>query len=377
MEKLNFELPAGPKSPGHRPSKLMTGLLVLIFLAVSANIIISLNPDGIISSERHGATLSADQQKKIALKLEQQGLYNASAHAWKKYIAKAGPDDKETALIWYRIGKLYQDNHAYEQALASYYRSENFFAVDSIASEISMRIQECLESMGKFSAMHHELADRVTIKQPDETSKAKDPVVAEIGTMKITASELDRRMETNIEQQMKMIAPYLPEEERNKQKESLLKQFSTPANRMMFLNQWVGEEILYRKAREGKLTQDPQIRDLLTDQERRLLARMTVEKEYENQIKITLSDLETYYEANKKEFMKEEKEQAFEDVKNEVYQALRSQKEQEVRQQLLNRLKDQYDVVIHQSAFAEKASSQTDTQTPKPQTGNKKTPSVQ
>jgi parvulin-like peptidyl-prolyl isomerase len=47
-----------------------------------------------------------------------------------------------------------------------------------------------------------------------------------------------------------------------------------------------------------------------------------------------------------------ERKQTFDEVKNEAFLALRSRKEGEVQQQLLDELKEQYDVVIHQSTFA-------------------------
>ena len=350
-KKLNFEIPSRQKNTGQRQSRLLTVILILILSGVAANIFISLRPKALTGDGLNTAALNTDSQKKLALKLEKQGLYTSSAIAWKEYIAEAGLGDKDTALIWYRIGKLYQDNNAYEQALDSYYRSESISTIDSVASEIAIRIQECLESMGKFSAMRHELTDRVTMKPSGNSTAATDPVVAEIGNQKITASDLDQRMESNIERQISLMAPYLPEEERNKQKEALLKQFATSTNRMMFLNQFVAQEILYRKARENNLAEDRKIQDLINDQEKNLLAKMALEKEYENRIKITLSDLKTYYDANKETYKKEDKQQPFEDVKNDVYKTLRSQKEQEIQQQLLTQLKDHYDVVIHQSAL--------------------------
>ena len=243
-KKLNFELPVQQINTGHRQSRLLTVILILLLLGVSANIFISLRAKALTAAGQKKNTLNTDLKKKLALKLEKRGLYTSSAIAWKEYITEAGLGDKDTALIWYRIGKLYQDNNAYEQALDSYYRSESFSSMDSIASEIAIRIQECLESMGKFSAMRHELSDRVTLKPSGNTAAITDPVVAEIGNQKITASEIDQRMENNIEHQISLMAPYLPEEDRNKQKGALLKQFATPANRMMFLNQYVAEEIL-------------------------------------------------------------------------------------------------------------------------------------
>jgi len=349
-QQLKFELPLHQSDARHYQSKTVIWFLVLIFIALIANIIISLKSPDLLTSQHNTTGLNSDQQKKLALKLEKQGLNTSSALAWKQYLHKADLTDKESALIWYRIGKLFQSENTYEKALDSYYRSESHAVVDSISAEIAIRIQECLESMGKFSAMRHELADRVSMNTGD-IAKTSDTIVAEIGTQKVTAAELDRRMETTVDQQITMMAPYLPEEERNKQKEAMLKQFSTPSNRMMFLNQFVVEEILYRKARENKLTDDPQVRDLINDQERSLLARLALEKEYDSRIKITLSDLETYFEAHKDAFMKDEQEQPFDIVKNDVYKTLRTKKEQEIQPQMLTRLKDQYDVVIHQSVF--------------------------
>ncbi len=360
-QQLNFELPSKQTEAGLRQSKTVIWLLLLIFIAATVNIIISLKQPDISTSRQSSTGLTADQQKKLALKLEKQGLFESSTLAWKQYLNKAGLEENESALIWYRIGKLFQDANDFENALDSYYRSESFATVDSISPEIAIRIQECLESMGKFSAMRHELTDRVNMKQTDDTTDASDAVVAEIGTQKITSADLDRRMEASIDQQINMMAPYLPEEERNKQKKAMLNQFSNSSNRMMFLNQFIGEVILYRKARESNLTEDPMVRDLINDQERSLLARLVLEKEYDNRIKITLSDLETYYAANKEEFRKDDQEQAFDTIKNDVYRMLRTKKKQEIQQQLLTQLKDQYDVVIHQSVFTEKPQVQTET----------------
>jgi hypothetical protein len=359
--QLNFELPSKQTGNSDRLSKTLIWLLLIIVIAVTVNIIISLKKPDLFPSRQNSSGLAADQQKQLALKLENQGLLESSVLAWKQYLKKAELDDKDSALIWYRIGKLFQDNNEFENALDSYYRSESFAAVDAISAEIAIRIQECLESMGKFSAMRYELSDRVNMKQSDDTTDASDTVIAEIGTQKITTADLDRRMEGRIDQQIKLMAPYLPDEERNKQKETMHKQFSNSSSRMMYLNQFVAEAVLYRKARESKLTEDPMVRDLLNDQERSLLARLVLEKEYDNRINITLSDLETYYAANKEEFKKDDKEQAFDAVKNDVYRTLRTKKEQEIQQQLLSQLKDQYDVVIHQSVFTEKPEPKTET----------------
>lgn len=353
-ESLQFELPNRKDKAQNRQPKFLITLMIITLIAVVANTAIVLTQPKAISGKISETALSADLQKKLALKLEKQGLNTVAAEAWKEYLYTASLDEKETAMIWYRIGKLYQDDTSCENALDSYYRSESYEKVDFISAEIARRIQECLESMGKFSALRHELSERV------DMDSSGDKIVAEIGPRKISTSELDRQIEMKIDQQLAMFASYLSDTDRNKQKEDMLKQFSTSSQRMMFLNQYILEEILYRKAREIKLADNPDVRDMLRDQERSLLAKKVIEKEFADQIHITPGDLTTYYEANKSKYVHKERQQPFEEAKTEVFKALRSQKEGEIQQHLLSQLKEQYDVVIHRSAFVKEQAEETD-----------------
>lgn len=305
-DKLDFSLPE--RKPV--PDKGTTGnriLLILILMAVIANaFMIVKNRDEPAATSVPGS-LSSDEQKQLALKLEKQNLHSVATEAWKEYLKLAHPDKIEKAKIYYRIGKLHQDAKEYAQALDSYYRSESFHHASELESEIGRRTQECLEAMGKFAALRYELADRVGLNQTPEATG--EEVVAEIGTQKISKSELDRRIEASIEQQLAQFASHMTEEDRKKQKETLLSQFSSSAYRLQFLNQYVMEEILYRNARESKLAEEPETRSLLLDSERSLLARRVISKELADSIKITASDVSTYYEANKSNYMQPERAQ--------------------------------------------------------------------
>ena len=133
------------------------------------------------------------------------------------------------------------------QALDGYYRSESFAEVDEISAEIGRRTERCLESLGKFAALRYELAERVGVAASSDA--LGETVVAEIGPRKITQAELDRMVETQIERQLSPLASYLPDQERRKQKETMLQQVSTSAQRLQFLNQFVLQEILSREVR--------------------------------------------------------------------------------------------------------------------------------
>ncbi len=457
-EELDFSIPTQEEKKAQRGSRLLVILTVIVLIAVLGNMCIVLMHKGVTRERIEGTALSVEKQKDLALKLEKRELNRASVAAWKEYLKAVSLDGEEAARIWYRIGKIYQADNQHDLALDAFYRSEAYAKPDDISSEIARRVQESLETMGKFAALRYELADRVGtggITTEGSSHDTVDPVVAEIGVQKITKSDLDRRIERLIETQISQYASYLPEEEAKKRKEGMLKQYSTDSQRQVFLSQYIAEEILYRKARESGLMDDPDVRFMLRDMERSLLAGKVLEKEFADEIKITSGDLETYYEAHREEYIQPERasvahilvenqeeardvrwrlekgddfsvvaaelskdeqsrkkggelsewiengkggnvsglggsdtavkaifstdqghlvqedirtekgihiikvlkreaerQKDFNEVKNEVALALRSQKEREVQQKLFARLKEQYDVVIHQSAFS-------------------------
>ncbi len=309
-DKLNFDIPNSGRKTVQAQSKALPILMVAVLIAVVINIGIVLMKDESKRKKTGGAVLSSEQQKKLALKLEKQGLNRASAAAWEDYIAGAAPANEDAARIWYRIGKLYQKNNEYEKALDSFYRSESFATPEDISSEVARCIQECLESMGKFAALRYELADRVGMNNKateDKSDTGEDPVVAEIGAQKIKKSDLDRKIELRIDQQISQFASYLPEDQVNKKKEELLKQYSTNNQRQIFLNQFLLEEVLYRKARESRLLDDVNVKAVLKHMERSLLASKVIEKALADAIKISPGDIETYYEANKQKYVRPER----------------------------------------------------------------------
>lgn len=451
-DKLDLSLPEQASGKRKPSAGIPSVLLVLILFAVVANLGVTWsrrsNPD---TGDTRANVLSRDARKQLALKLEKQGLHMTAVQAWRDYLDAATVAADESAKVWYRIGQLYEDADRFEQALDSYYRSESFAQVDELSPEIARRIERCLESLGKFAALRYELAERVGVSESSDT--LGETVVAEIGARKISKAELDSIIESQVERQLSQFASYLPDEERSKQKETMLQQFSTTEQRMLFLNQFILQEILSRKAREMKLTDDPDVRAILEDQERAILASRVIETEYTDQIKITAGDVQTYYEAHKASYMRPEQarighilladaaaasaalarakdedfeklaaelssddatrekggeidgwitkggpipgigasqdaqriifatdagqiggevvktenghhiikvlerrpetRKPFEEVRQQVYQTLRSQKERDVQERLLTELRERYDVVVHQSAFAE------------------------
>jgi len=300
-KKLDFSL---PESAGSAPARRSGGGMVflLLILLVGANLYLTWSRPGSGPSAAGAAEgdLPASDLKDLALKLEKQGLGNAAATAWKEYLA-AGTEDSQPSAIWYRIGTLYQEADSHEEALAAFYRSESLGVELELSSEIGRRVQESLESLGKFTALKHELTERVGLNQ--DAGAASAEVLAEIGAQKITRAELDRQIEAMLDNQLAMMAGQLTQEQRKQQKEAMLKQFASDQQRLQFLNSYIVQEILYRKARESKLTEDPTVRAQIREAERSLLARQVMESELSGKIFISENDLALYYDARKSQFV--------------------------------------------------------------------------
>jgi tetratricopeptide (TPR) repeat protein len=358
---LDFSIPSKENSRNRSSLKWVYIILILLVILSIFNAMLFFVRPISTTARGDGPAPSAEAIKALALKLEKQELTSQAISAWKEYLTVAEPDTNETARIWYRIGKISETKGDYDSALDAYYRSEAFASPEDIRNEINLGIQRCLEKAGRFAALRYELQERVGEKS--ESVKGETPqnekgqAVAEIGAMKITREELDKKIEKAIASRINGLSRYLSPDRINKEKENLLKEYSSENSRRMFLEQYLIEEMLYRKAREDRLAETDEVREALKNMERSILASKVLENAYKNEIKVTESDVRNYYEANKtryKEKDKDGKEQVpeFDKVKDRVVIDLMSEKERDVQSALIGRLKEKYNVVEHNSAMA-------------------------
>ncbi|RJR30657.1 MAG: hypothetical protein C4574_02030 [Candidatus Latescibacterota bacterium] len=349
---LDLSVP-GRNGRSDRPSRP-----VMIMLATVIAILLALVAVFGMNSERRGASrsgLSAKKLEALALKFENQKLPEAAARAWTEYAGAARLSDKEAARIWFRVGKLHQEANAYEQAIEAYYRSEALAALPELEPEIGTRTAECLEAMGKFAALDRVLAERTSIPgMAGGDAKGEGDVLVEIGTWKITRSDLDVMIEAEVDAQLNQMSAGLTGEEKAAQKKKILEGIQKQGERERWLQQFVAEELLYRYAREQKLHEDPAVRALARNLERKVLAQTLMDREFARRITMTPEEVRAYYDGHTDEFKKDDKVQPFEQVKDQAAAALRYQKAMEVQQQVLGQLRDKYDVVIHTSKLGGK-----------------------
>ncbi len=303
-EPLNFALPEAP-APRRRGGRAVAlGLLLVAVLQLGVVGVVlwqrgagPLRPAG-------GVQLGVDAQRELALKLEKQELTESAVDAWQAYLAAKGGDAGKASEIWYRIGTLWQDAGRHEKALAAYYTSESFGKMPKLETEIGRRVQECLDALGKYAALRYELKDRTAV---GGDAAAGDDVVAEIGPRKISKLDLDRLIEQLVAGQLERFGRELTPEQRNQRQGELLKQFGDNQIRRQVLGQYLAQEVLCRKAREERLSDQPEVRAQLQEAERGILASELVSRELAAKVNVTPGDVKTYYEANKEQFREPER----------------------------------------------------------------------
>ena len=343
--ELNLSLDGDNRKKGSRGKGLyilVAFTLIIASASLAAVILLHRGGDGV------GGGRSAARLEELALKLEKRDLGTEAADAWKEYLEAAGPGREESGKIWYRIGRIYQENGDYPGALAAYYRAESFGPLEGLENDISGRVTECLEMMGKFSAMESELAERTSVSESSREGK----VIAEIGNRKITDTEIKQMIEKEIDRAIEGAAPGMAGQQRNRQKEMMIKNAMKPENRNQWLSSYIAEELIYREAVRDGIHRDPEYKRLCEKQERSMLAQRYLNLLYGEKIDITENMLRDYYRNNRDEFTGSDGEQlSFDQAVQQVYATVRMREENRVQQELMNRLRESYDVVIHSSAL--------------------------
>lgn len=301
-DKLDFSLPA----PKAKRSAADTVIIVLLLAVLAVGVV---NLTGVKFGRNGGGDqidttegLSVKQIEELAGKLESRNLYASAADVWQEYLAAAALSGEGKARLLYRIGDLYLKADQAEKAIPYFYRSEMVEKVPDLEVQIQARLKESFEKAGQFAALRYEIKERTS---GQSTADEAGMVVAEIGQEKITAAGLDGMLERQIDAQLSQYAAMAEPEQLKQQKQVMLTQINNPQNKLQFLQSMLAEEALYREALARQVDADPQVKELLRDTNRRLLAQRLLEKELADKVAVSESDMQTYYQANKGGYMTE------------------------------------------------------------------------
>ncbi len=356
-QKLDFSLPQG-KRPGNPVIVVLVLLAVVLTGLAVFNLYVTLSGRETISAAAT-AGLSAKQTEELATKLSQRNLYDQAAKVWKEYLAGENLTETERAKVLFNTAALLEKAQLYGDAVEYYYRSELTANRPELEPSIKAGVENCLEKLGKFSALRYELMERTSMKKQSEPGQK---VVAEIGPEKITAADLDALIENSIDNQLLPMWEFMSPEQLSEQKNKALEQYKSPQQKQQFLRNWLAQEVLYRQALEQGLTDKPGTKKLLDELTRDVLSQQMMDQQLASRIHITDTDLRTYYEANKDKFVEQvsdandpnnqiPRQKSFDEARQQVAASLMGEKHRDVQQQYIGEMMDKYNVIIHNAAI--------------------------
>lgn len=243
---------------------------------------------------------SAEDQKALAMRLEDRNLHVAAAEAWNRYLGLAGLGAAEAAPIHYRIGKLYQSAEQYQPAIAAYYQAEAMLGQNKgeLGHEVNVRVRDCFNRLGQYDDLGRDLTERTAVAGDRHKELTGQQVVAEIGPEKITLADFDRLIQQEVDLAIKAM-PGLSPDQIEQIRRQYLQQYATSQARTRKLQELVAVKVLARKARAEGLDKGPDFRKRLMEMSDMLLANRLLGDEIGRRATSTVDDYKRYYEANK------------------------------------------------------------------------------
>ena len=289
--------------------------LVLVLLVVGGAAVWTLRQDRSIQIGRE----AVERSREVAAKLLAAGALDEAAKLYSGYLEHSGVEDSAAAGIAFSLGKGYLQTGRYELALRWFYEAESLGS-EELGGEISSGIVSALERMGRHHAAQSALDQRVQLDQDQTERPETDVVVARIGAVEFRNSELERALDE------------LPPE--------LTESFAGHKGRAAFLEKFVADELIWRKASKMEYDRDPEVRRLHDQALKQLAVSKFVEQEILSKIEVDETDLRNHFEANRERYTKSKtgdtQDVTFDQVRSAVEAEYRLLKLQEAYEQLID-----------------------------------------
>lgn len=230
------------------------------------------------SSEAKRRWVYGELRRDLAGKLLSVGLRGKAIEQYELYLSETDLPADRRAKLAYTLGTLHMEQGDYEDALSWLYRVEMLDPKTELAPEVGAKIVACLERLGRFAQAQYSLEARSGKEKTGGDEFKGSGVVAQIGSDAITLQDLDEAIDA------------MPEWMRSSVEE--------PAQKKAFLEQYVAEELLYRKAKRLELDKDPSVRKQAERALRQLLVQRVLEEEIKATVKVSAEDVELYHRAH-------------------------------------------------------------------------------
>jgi parvulin-like peptidyl-prolyl isomerase len=222
--------------------------------------------------------LSGEFRRDLGGKLLGAGLPEQAVEQYSLYLAETDLPPERRANMAFTIGKLLMEQGRYEEALTWLYQVEMIDPKSEAAPEAGSKIVACLERLGRFAQAQYSLEARSSPDRKDADEARGLTVVARIGKDSISLQDLEEAIDA--------LPPWMREP------------LSDPARKEAFLQQYVAEELLVRKARKLEMDRDPQVRKMADRAFRQLLVQKVLESELKEKVQVSADDVERYFQAN-------------------------------------------------------------------------------
>ena len=292
-----------PPSKPQQTAKIPLGPLVVLQLITIAVM------GGLFFIGQQQATAPSQQAadtRVVASKLKAAGALESSADLYADYLESSGsvPNRGQIALS---LANSYIDLGRYEAALRWLYEAEAT-ADAALQPDIAQRLVQVLERMGRTHAARAVLSGSTELT-PDEANRAPDDqALAKVGSRTIYQSDLNRMLDE------------LPKE--------IASQLAGPENQPKLLQQYLADELLWRKAQKLGYDQKPQVQRQLAQMLKRIVVGRFLEEEVMGPIQTDPADLQTFFKANQERYQDGDTPPKFEDVQARVTQDYRTMKVQ-------------------------------------------------
>ena len=236
----------------------------------------------LISQERQSSRQQeAEHLRDVASRLQAAGALDEAALQYERYLEAGRPDRETRAGIALSLGNNYLETGRYESALRWFYEAETLGAGE-VNEQLASKIVHTLERLGRSFAAQAALSSRAGLEGTETMRSDDDPVVARIGTETIHRSEVERALDD------------LPPE--------LAAQTVSEEGRARFLEQYVADELLFRKAIKLEYDKDPEVLRQHEALFKQLVVARFAEREVLSRIEVDEADLRNHFDANKSRF---------------------------------------------------------------------------
>ena len=224
--------------------------------------------------------------RQIGAKLHSAGISEEAAKYYEKYLQSDLSSPQSKAKVAFSLGEIFSDLGKDKIALSWFYQVEIFDPKSPYKDEAAKNIVALLEKLKMFSAAKRELAEQTELSSDTQEIPQGAVEVARIEGKKYYQHQIQEALDS------------LPEH--------LRKAFSSEEGKGQFLQKFIADELLYRKAARLNFLDDPAIKKQLNSITKQLLIQKLVEDEIKSKVKVDDSDLKNYFSANQQNYIQPE-----------------------------------------------------------------------